>query len=246
MKIAPRGAEPKNRSSACCEKIRNMIIRGRLTPGLRLVEEELASRLDVSRTPIREALRDLHNQGLLVEKEARQRTALYVAPLTALEVIEIYELMGLLEGQAIGALARLSVDEVQRIAEALIDAQDRFEDAVNRGATDFDLLFDSHGKFHEAFVDPLAGPRLRELIGQLRPIADRYEWYYAPLVGPGLEATFDEHRAIIEAVSRRDPPAAKAAVMSNWLLGGRRLADVIGRAGERGMLFTEEQAFARV
>ena len=61
----------------------------------------------------------------------------------------------------------------------------------------------------------------------MRPRLDRYEWLYAPLIGPDFTATFSEHAAIVSAVRAGGAAAAERAVRANWFNGGDRLAAVL-------------------
>jgi DNA-binding FadR family transcriptional regulator len=74
------------------------------------------------------------------------------------------------------------------------------------------------------------------LLQGLRPHLDRYEYMYGPLMGPGYEATFAEHAAIVRAVASGTADAAERAVRANWLEGAERLGTVVGHAGETGFL----------
>ncbi|HET9471075.1 MAG TPA: GntR family transcriptional regulator, partial [Usitatibacter sp.] len=108
--IAPLRAE-------VLERLREAIIAGRLAPGSRLIERELIAMLGVSRTVVREALRQLQSEGLIAEDE---RKGMVVRALTEDEARHLYAIRALLEGLA----ARLFVenaaeDHVRRLAEAL-------------------------------------------------------------------------------------------------------------------------------
>jgi DNA-binding GntR family transcriptional regulator len=74
-----------------------------------------------------------------------------------------------------------------------------------------------------------AGPATRTLLDTLRPRLDRYEWLYAPIIGPDFSATFAEHAAVILAVAAGDGPACERALRRNWFEGGKRLAAALER-----------------
>ncbi len=183
--------------------LRDLIIRGRLAAGARAPEVELAARLGISRTPVREALRRLAHEGFLVAPAGSRRQRFAVAPLTAGDLRDVYASM------AAQALAR-------------------------RRTIDVDRIFDAHNAVHHAFVDACATPRLRSLIEQVRPQVDRYEFVYAPQVGPSYDETFAEHKAMIRALRDGAAGAAEAAIRANWLNGAARLEKAIQRTGPRG------------
>jgi len=99
---------------------------------------------------------------------------------------------------------------------------------------DLDELFELHNAFHDEIVRTCATPRLRELIDRVRPQVDRYEFVYAPLVGPNHEETFEEHAAIIRTMRDGTAAAAESAVRANWLNSAERLQRAMSRTGPRG------------
>ena len=215
------------------EQLRELIIRGRLAPGTRVIETEIASRLGVSRTPAREAIQRLHQEGFLVAVAPGLRTQLVVAPLTREDVQELYLIMGALEGAAARSVELLAPGVRRGLARDLRAANREFQQA-EKSPVDFDRLFDLHNAFHRVLIDACAGPRLHALLESVRPQVDRYEWIYAPLVGPDFGATIDEHIAIIDAVRGGSANAAEEAVRANWRNGADRLGQVIERVGGRG------------
>lgn len=214
--------------------LRDLIIRGRLAPGARASEVELATRLSISRTPIREALGRLAHDGFLHAPTDSQRRRFVVAPLTVDDVRDLYAIMGALEGAAGRNVVRLSSGERRTLSRRLSMVNARFEAVAGQRSIDLDRIFDAHNAFHHTFVNACGTPRLRRLIEQVRPQVDRYEFIYAPHVGPLYDDTFDEHRAIIRALRDGSAVAAEAAIRANWTNGGSRLEAAIERVGPRG------------
>lgn len=215
-----------------------MIVCGRLLPGTRVTEMDVAKELRVSRTPAREALRRLQQERLLVPTGASDgaKMRLAVAPMTAGEARELYTAAGALEGVIIRNLADRTADERLALAAELAKAQAAFRREATKRAPDWDRLFDLHHAFHELLRTRLAGPRLRLLLDELRPHLDRYEYFYGRLHGTGFEATFREHDAIVAAVEGGRPDVAERAVRANWFNAADRLAKRVHRAGEAGFL----------
>jgi len=209
--------------------VRDLIVRGRVPPGARLTEAEVATRLAVSRTPAREALRRLHQEGLLVATGGGRgaQTRLLVAPMTREDVEELYHLAGALEGVAARRVELLAPAERRALGAALREAEAAFRAEAQRRPPDFDRLFERHDAFHRTLVTACAGPRTRALLDTIRPQLDRYEWYYAPLIGPDFRPTYAEHAAIIRAVIAGEADAAEQAVRANWWNGAERLAGKI-------------------
>src|SRR5204862_3341541 len=93
---APHGSRPEQ----VYQRLRDLIVQGLLAPGSRVVETEVASRLGVSRTPVREALQRLQQEGFVVGAPGAQQARLTVAPLTKADVHEVLNIVGELEGLA--------------------------------------------------------------------------------------------------------------------------------------------------
>ncbi len=226
----PRGG----RSAHVYERLRELIVRGRLAPGARVVEAEVAEKLGVGRTPVREALQVLLQEGYLVSAEGAGRRQLAVAPLRGEDVAELFFLVAELEAAAVRTLDGRAPRELRALAAALRDANVRFAEAVRRVPLDLERAFESHREFHATLTDRLAGPRLAWLLSLVRPQIERYEWFYPVLVEGELEVAAHEHDAIVRAVEAGDAGAAEAALRSNWRNAGARLRAVVGRLGDRG------------
>src|SRR5207248_4719151 len=104
-----------------------------------------------------------------------------------------------------------------------------FREATRRRPLDFDELFERHNAVHDALRERCAGPATRALLDALQPRLDRYEWMYAPLIGPDFRATFREHGTIIRTAAAGDGAACERAVRANWFSGGERLAHALER-----------------
>ncbi|HZG44433.1 MAG TPA: GntR family transcriptional regulator [Longimicrobium sp.] len=225
----PRGA----RSAHVYERLRDLIVRGRLAPGVRVVEQEVAERMGVGRTPVREVLQLLVKEGLLVGSEGGRRQ-LSVAPLRADDVAELFGLLGDLEGAAVRRLPTLTGPAQKALAAGAHVASQAFGQVVSKVPLDLEAAFAAQKAFHASFTDPLAGRRLAWLLSLVRPQVDRYEWFYSALPQGELDVATHEHDAIVRALEAGDATAAEAAVRENWKNASARLRAVIDRIGERG------------
>jgi DNA-binding GntR family transcriptional regulator len=236
---------PATVSLAIYDRVHALIVRGRLLPGTRVTEADVAKELRVSRTPAREALRRLQQERLLVPTGATDgaKVRLAVAPMTADEARELYTAAGALEGVIARTVADHDAHERLALSVELARAQAAFRREATKRAPDWDRLFELHHAFHALLRSRLAGPRLRLLLDGLRPHLDRYEYFYGRLHGSGFEATFEEHDAIVAAIESGRADVAERAVRANWFNGADRLAKVVQRAGEAGFLrgFASEQ-----
>jgi DNA-binding GntR family transcriptional regulator len=236
---------PATASLAIYDKVRALIVRGRLLPGTRVTEADVAKELEVSRTPAREALRRLQQERLLVPTGPSDgaKVRLMVPPMTADEVRELYAAAGALEGVIARNVADYGAEARLALTAELAKAEAAFRREATKRTPDWDRLFERHNAFHELLRTRLAGPRLRLLLDGLRPHLDRYEYFYGPLHRSGFEATFEEHDAIMAAIESGPADAAERAVRANWFNGAGRLVMIVERAGEAGFLreFTSAQ-----
>lgn len=212
------------------ERLRDLIVRGRLAPAAPLVEADLATRLNMSRTPVREALQRLRRDGLAVITGGGERPRLAVSPLSREAVDELYRAAGALEGVAARNVAQLPPAERGVLASTMAGHDVTFRKAVRTTTRQWDVLFEAHDAFHRALQDSAAGPHTRALLDALRPQVDRYEWFFAPLTGPDFSGTYVEHDAIVAAVRDGTATAIERAVRANWFNGGARLAAAIQQA----------------
>jgi DNA-binding GntR family transcriptional regulator len=182
--------------------LRREIVEMRLHPGQRLVERELIERLGVSRTTIREALRELAAEGLVTT--IPQKGAIVAIP-SPKEAAEVYEVRALLEGLA----AREFVDNA---TELHLDALRRAMTQVARAGkkNDADGVLRAKNRFYDVLFDGADNPTIRSILGglQARVAVLRATSLTAP-DRPRQSVT--EIQAIVDAIERRDGDAAAAA-----------------------------------
>ncbi len=219
----------------CLEQIRELIIHGRLSPGSRLMEGELAARLGVSRTPVRSALHMLQKEGyILASSEGGRKIRLTVAPLTKEDAKELYPIVGRLEGLAGRSTAMLDPGERANVVAALKEINKELQSLAQTGLSDPNRIFELDMSFHQTIVDASAGSRLRALHTAIKPQTERYWRLYASAILDQLKISVEEHSAIIHAIEKGDSQAAERAIEANWENGAVRLCHVIERLGERG------------
>ncbi|MBN2644520.1 MAG: GntR family transcriptional regulator [Desulfuromonadaceae bacterium] len=196
------------------ENIRDAILKGSLKPGERVSEPDLAERYGISRTPIREAFRQLESEGYLT---VVPRKGAVVTALSERDVEEFYSIKSILEGYA----ARLAAERMtDKDIERLEAINDRLEKLTLSG--DVKTFFRVHNEFHEHFIRASGNSKLLELIQQLLKKFDRLR--IASLSLPGrMEISVQEHRKIIEAFKQRNGETADLLVRKNAAYGGQVL-----------------------
>lgn len=183
--------------------LRQAILRGELKPGERLMEIQLANKLGVSRTPIREAIRKLELEGLVL---MIPRRGAEVAEITEKSLRDVLEVRGALEELAVKLACKKITDE--QIAE-LRAAEKEFEQALSSG--DVTVYAEADVKFHDVIYRATDNQRLIQLLFNLREQMYRYRVEY--LKREEAHGTLlNEHKKIIETIANRDMDAAVDAV----------------------------------
>ncbi|MCG8376437.1 MAG: GntR family transcriptional regulator [Chlorobiales bacterium] len=184
--------------------LRQAIADGSLAPGERLKETELVRTLDVSRTPIREALNQLSKDGFV---DIIPRKGTFVKLWTLEEALEILLLREVLEGLAARlATTRLSRDEIDKLAGYLDDyEQGRME------------YVEADRRFHEDIAQACGMTRLIELIQTFSLSFQVRTALTASFNSPGrIKASIAEHRKIIEAIRTRDENLVERVTRENF------------------------------
>lgn len=186
------------------DRLRELIFECRLRPGARLVERDLAELLGVSRTPVREALFQLRQEGLVTASHGR---GLFVSALAEEEIVELYQTIAALERAAVlhprtaaGTLADLAAARARLSASALDPAQ----------------AIAADGEWHEALTQACGNAKLLQLLKPLRALSRRYERAFFSETA-NLERSIREHRAIETLLRSGDLAQAADAVERHWL-----------------------------
>jgi len=185
------------------ETIREAILKGTLKPGEKVAEPELAERFGISRTPIREAFRQLESEGYLT---VIPRKGAVVTALSEQDVQEFYAIKSILEGYAAElAATKLTgkdIDKLQAINEKL---------KVLAAEGDVKSFFRVHGEFHELFVRAAGNLKLADLISQLGMRFNRLRMASLSVSGR-MDISVVEHERLIEAFKNQDGDQAENLV----------------------------------
>jgi DNA-binding GntR family transcriptional regulator len=227
---APHGSRPDQ----VYVRLRDLIVQGSLAPGSRIVETEIASRLGVSRTPVREALQRLQQEGFVIGAPGAQQSRLTVAPLTRDDVHELLDVVGALEGVGARRSALLETSERRSLAKELRSLNQEFARAGRASPVDHGRLYEADERLHRRIVQAGVGPRLLALHDAVKPQAERYIRMYISMLTSDIKSSSDEHDAIIDAIEEGRANDAQHAVEVNWKHAAERLGKVIAVAGERG------------
>lgn len=201
--------------------IRDQILHGDHAPGARLREEDLAEVLDISRTPVREALRRLASEGLVSFAPNRGAQVLAWDPA---EIDDLYGLRAELESYGARLAARRSasmdLDELRRLDERMQE--------LGQGTPDLDAMAALNIEFHRSVLRHAGSDRLVQVLSSLvhAPLIYRVFHAYSP---QALTRTLLDHSDLISALERRDGDWA-ASIMRAHIHAGR--AALLCRAGD--------------
>ena len=200
------------------ESIEEEIATGKLLPGTRLDEVELATRFGVSRTPIREALRLLLGEGLV---ETRPQRGTVVTQVTPQRLIEMFEVMAELEGMC----ARLAA---RRMSDAeLADIETAHEACRGSAAArDADAYFYANERFHYALYAASHNTFLFEQAASLQRKLRPYRRLQLR-VRNRPQRSFEEHQAIVDALREGDAEKAVQSIRSHVVVQGERFGDLV-------------------
>ncbi|RDY26184.1 GntR family transcriptional regulator [Romboutsia weinsteinii] len=182
------------------ENLREAILEGKLKPGQRLMEVQLAEQLGVSRTPVREAIRKLELEGLVV---MLPRKGAYVANMSLKDIMDVLEIRASLEGLAAYLAAeRISEDDVKKLYKIAEEFKQSTMD------TDIDTLLKKDVEFHECIFKATNNKRLHQLINSLWEQVYRFRVTYISDYDSSLSIV-EEHKLIADAIAKGDSELAK-------------------------------------
>lgn len=207
---------PQTLTEQAYQLLRQAILRGEFAPDQRLTEEGLADRLKISRTPVREAVQKLRQEGLLV---ALQPRGVAVVSVSTPEIEQIFKLRLLLERYATEeAASQITFEQVEQLQAANHAMQAALQ------PLDMERYLEANRTFHNVLYQVAHNPRLLAMIESL----------FVPSVYL-LEATtydpttahegWEGHQRIIVALQKRDPASAGAAMEAHISNGRVRLLE---------------------
>jgi DNA-binding GntR family transcriptional regulator len=226
--------ERGDRVSLAYERLRELIVGGRLAPGARIIETTVAARLGVSRTPVRAALQRLQQEGYVVVTSPGQQSRMSVAPLTQEDARELFGMVSAVEGLAVNWAARRPAAERQAVGAELRRINNALLEASAGRTRDVNMVFELDKEFHRRCVEAGAGPRLLALHDSFKPQSERYGRIYSSALIDEMPTSVDEHEAVIAGVESGDGDGAEQALRRNWWNASDRLSRVIVALGEQG------------
>ena len=182
------------------EELKRQILMGEITPGTRMMEVELAEKMGVSRTPVREAIRKLEKEGLVA---IEPRRGAYASDISIKDMLDVLEVRQDLEGMAAAMAARKVTEDEKK---AFIKANTAYMEAVKSGDTEEIIRCDE--VFHKLIGDFSGNKTLNQLLSQLQELALRFRYLYYDDFSR-YEKMPMEHEEIEEAILSGDSRKAR-------------------------------------
>jgi DNA-binding GntR family transcriptional regulator len=196
------------------ERLRNAILAGDIPPGQATSQIVLARELGVGRTPLREALRMLQHEGLVVSQPNRR---VRIAELSVEDAEELYVMRISLEAVAARITVPMLTSEDHAELEGLMAQMDHLAESVSP------QLNAAHRAFHGRFVAG-AGTRPALMIGQLFDHAERYRRAYGLSVPGHWLTRREEHRRMVDMAQAGDPDGTADAIAAHYVRTARIVA----------------------
>ncbi|MBS3994936.1 MAG: GntR family transcriptional regulator [Alkaliphilus sp.] len=182
------------------EHLRNSILNGELKPLERLMEVQLAEQLGVSRTPVREAIRKLELEGLVIMVA---RKGAYVADVSVKDILDVLEVRCVLEGLAASLAAeRMTEEELEKLELISYNFKRHVENNDTEGMIEKDM------QFHDQIIQATRNPKLIQIAQSLKEQVQRFRITYFSEYSNTKELLM-EHQAILEAIANRDAAMAQ-------------------------------------
>ncbi|MDF2961456.1 MAG: GntR family transcriptional regulator [Paenibacillus sp.] len=202
--------------------IKKMIIDGKFKPGERIVESKLARDFNVSRSPIREAIRALEKDGL-IEVDDKSRIIVYTP--TIKDVEDIYQCRMALESMAAELTVRRASDEQLLTIEVTL--QETLAKIDNGNGYSKDEVIGLNTKFHSLLIEYSGNSRLQKHLNDLKSLLHLYR--VINFQGPNREwDIYNEHKVIYEAIKNRQAAQAAEAMTRHLIHDFEHLRDVLG------------------
>lgn len=218
----PQPVKPKLLSEFAYEELRRLILANHFVPGELLVEEKLATQLQVSRTPLRAALARLEKDGLV---SITAHKGCVVTPITERDVIELFQVREGLETLAV-SLTTPHLPEAE--LEELLAYFAEIEQGLAAG--DYERYIPSDARFHALFVAYLPNRLLAQMLADVHDRVTRIRNFAHGQIGAHMREAFAEHSVVLARLCERDADGAALAMRDHLRNVTKRTLDLLPRA----------------
>lgn len=198
------------------QRLRREILGGEIRGGAHLNQDDVASRLRVSRTPVRQAFLRLKSEGLIT---IRPNKGAVVTSLSPEDILELFEIRAVLEAYA-ASMA------VQRIDERTLNAVSARANALPKHQSSPKRWVEHHDQFHDYLCELAGRPRLTEKVRRLRQQVTPYLLLYLS-ANKGAEIAGHEHTNLVKVMGSGDSALAERVVRDHIMSSGRGVVDFV-------------------
>ncbi|MBK9243982.1 MAG: GntR family transcriptional regulator [Burkholderiales bacterium] len=202
---ASRSLSPRALYQEVAERLRQQIFARQLQPGSWIDEQKLAAEYGISRTPLREALKVLAVEGLVTMKVRR---GAYVTEMSTDDVAQVYHLLGLLEADAAGEVAR------QANAGQLAELR-QLHERLEKQAKNRDTFFATNEAFHMKLLEVAGNRWRRQIVEDLRKVM-KLNRHHSLFRQGRIASSLAEHRELMAAIEARDARAATRLMRTHF------------------------------
>lgn len=200
------------------ERLRTAIMSGSFESGDRLVETSIAENMGVSRTPVREAFRQLEIEGLA---ENIPRRGTIVKGISKKDILEIYEIREVLEGLVFRlACSNISVSQIEELKEKIL----KMEQSID--CNDINEYWRLHSEFHDSILYSSGNQRLVDQMKQIYEYLSRLR-NFTLVMNKRRNVAMGEHKALIKAFEKKDEILAESIGKEHTVNAKRFLAKEI-------------------
>lgn len=213
-------------SESAYVSIEEAIVRNELAPGTLLSDRQLSETLEISRTPVREALQSLEASGLVIR---RGRVGWKVAGFDQQDARELFELRRIFEPQGLERLIE-SWEEasVVELSGFFADFPDRLPQEL------YGSYLERDHEFHKRIVAWSGNRRIIQFYGVVEKQINRIRHYLAPGYEGRIHNVVVEHRRLCEAISEKDPEAAHQALLDHLWAGEKAMTEFLAQKEPEG------------
>jgi DNA-binding GntR family transcriptional regulator len=185
-------------------ELQDLILQGALSPGQRISDTDLAARIGVSRTPVREALLRLEREGFILSS---QHQGFAVKPLSTKEIRDIYPMVGLLECYGLQSIPPLSAKKVEQLNRISTAMEKEVAKPLRRIQLD--------DEWHRALLSDNGNNYLTQILGDLKHLILRYEYTFMQ-VSEWVTVSLGEHAQMIEDLRQDRRQEAIRILGNHW------------------------------
>ncbi|MGF9661897.1 GntR family transcriptional regulator [Arthrobacter crystallopoietes] len=216
MLMKTQGNEDSSKEHSLLDRVRTLILGGQFPPGAPVSEVFLAQEFEVSRTPIRETLKQLQHEGLV---EIRPKVGTFVREPTRREIVELFQLKESLEGLAAGLLTRRG--KVREISILERNVEESVEAAAEQDAERYAELVH---EFHRTIITGADNNKLVEHYERLMNQLAYHRLVLRTAEHPGrISASTSEHRTVLSMIKDKDHFGAEAAMRNHVYASSREV-----------------------